>query len=349
MYYFLCIFGQNLDEVTILLKKIIKFLLFLSLGVLLFWIVYRKQDTQKMLTIFNEVNYFWLSITIIVMLISHLSRSFRWIMLIEPLGKKVRFSNATLATFLGYFANMVLPRMGEVTRCAILGKYEKIAVTKLLGTVVVERAIDLIMFIIALLLAIVLQFDIFAQLISKYMAHPNGQEKSYLMLYILVAILIGIVLLFFIFRSHIKATRIYKKLKAIWIDIVEGFQTVRKLKSFNWFIFHTILIWICYYLMMYFAFKVFDFSQELSAIVALSIFVLGSLGMILPSPGGIGSFHFFVISGLILYMPNEPDIQEKSASFALLVHGVQTLFIVIAGVLSLLLIPILNKNNKDNE
>lgn len=318
----------------------------MSLGVLLFWLVYRKQDTEKMLSVFDEVNYFWLSITVVVMLISHLSRSFRWMMLIEPLGKKVRFSNATLSTFLGYFANMALPRMGEVTRCAVLGKYEKIAVSKVLGTVVVERAIDLIMFIIALLIAIVLQFDVFVQLIDKYMAQPNGTEKSYLILYIVAGILFSIIVLFFIFRSHIKENVIYKKLRAIWIDILEGFQTVRKLKSLNWFIFHTILIWVCYYLMMYFSFKVFDFSYELSAVIGLSIFVLGSLGMILPSPGGIGSFHFFVISGLVLYMPNEPDIQEKSASFALLVHGVQTIFIVIAGIFSLLLIPVFNKNKK---
>ncbi|PVX52267.1 hypothetical protein C7377_0576 [Balneicella halophila] len=328
-------------------KEVVKFILFLSFGVGIFWLVYRKQDPEKLWGAFKDVNLFWLAMTVIVMLISHVSRSIRWMMLVEPLGKKVSFWNATFSTFLGYFANMALPRMGEVMRCAVLGKYEDIPTSKLLGTVVVERAIDVVLFLLCLILAIALQFDVFTHLGSEYLTKSNNEEEtSYLWVYITVGVVAVLLLLYFIFRRKIHKTKIYCSVKKFLKNIIKGFRTIWQLKSFNAFLFHSLLIWVCYYLMMYFGFQVFEFTSELSGVVALSIFVLGSLGMILPAPGGIGAFHFFVISGLVLYLPAESNINEKAAAFALLIHGVQTLFIIISGVVSLVLLPIINTKKK---
>ncbi len=335
------------------LKDIAKFLLFLSFGIGVFWYVYSKQDPEKMWSAFKGVDFFWLIITVLVMLISHLSRSIRWIMLIEPLGKKVSFWNATLSTFLGYFANMALPRLGEVTRCAVLGKYEKLPTSKLLGTVIVERAIDVIMFLLCLLLAVGLQFEVFTHLQKRYLAdsaeNATATTSSQTWIYISVGLLFVGIFIYFKFSHYIQETKIYITLKNLLQNIREGLKTIRKLNNFYAFVLHTFVIWGCYYLMMFFGFRVFEFSNELSGIVALSIFVLGSLGMILPAPGGIGSFHFFVITGLVLYMPTEPNIDAKAAAFALLIHGVQTLFIMISGVISLILLPILNSKRKNDE
>lgn len=328
-------------------KEVLKFLFFLSFGIGIFWFVYRKQDPKKIWAAFEGVDFFWLGITVLVMLISHVSRSVRWMMLVEPLGKKVSFWNATLATFLGYFANMALPRLGEVTRCAVLGKYEGISVSKLLGTVVVERATDVLLFLLCLFLAVALQFEVFASLGARYWAHSYSEESiSYLWLYVSLGLLLVLVFIYYRFRNSIQEHRVFLGIKQLFQNIAEGFRTLWKLKNFNLFLLHTLVIWVCYYLMMYFGFRVFAFSHGLSATVALSIFVLGSLGMILPAPGGIGAFHFFVISGLMLYLPTEPDIKEKAAAFALLIHGVQTLFILVSGVLSLILLPIVNAKNK---
>ncbi len=332
------------EKVQFKIKNVVQFVLFLSLGIGMFWYVYHNQNPEQLWGAFKNVDFFWLGMTVVVMLISHLSRSVRWMMLVEPLGKKVSFWNATLATFLGYFANMALPRLGEVTRCAVLGKYEKIPTSKLLGTVVVERAIDMIMFLICLLLAVLLQFEVFLHLRKRYLEQSEPtSETSHVWLYVCVALFVLGFLIYRRFSTHIQETQLYIKVQNLIQNVLEGFKTVWKLRNFNVFLFHTILIWLCYYLMMYFGFKVFHFSSELSSIVALSIFVLGSLGMILPAPGGIGSFHFFVISGLLFYLPNEPDVKEKAAAFALLIHGVQTIFIMISGVISLLLLPILNR------
>lgn len=329
------------------IKEIVKFIFFLSFGVGIFWYVYRKQDPEEMWNAFRGVNLFWLGMTVLVMLISHISRSVRWMMLVEPLGKKVSFWNATLATFLGYFANMAFPRMGEVVRCAVLGKYEDLPPSKLLGTVVVERALDLVLFLFCLILAIALQFDVFTHLGSRYLVQAEtGDETSYFGLYVAVILIAVVILIYYLFQDTIQKQKFFISLKQLFKNIAEGFRTLWKLKSLNLFLAHSVLIWFCYYLMMYFGFKVFEFSSELSGVVALSIFVLGSLGMILPAPGGIGAFHFFVISGLVLYLPTEPNINEKAAAFALLIHGVQTLFILISGVVSLILLPVINAKKK---
>lgn len=332
------------------IKEILKFVLFLFFGVGIFWLVYRKQDPQKMWSAFEGVDFFWLGVTVFIMLISHISRSLRWVMLVRPLGKKVSFWNATLATFLGYFANMALPRLGEVTRCAVLGKYEKLSVSKLLGTVVVERAIDVLIFLLCLILAVVLQFDVFANLRERYLASSQSAGSlSYTWIYVSMTLLLICIIVYYKFRNDLKASKAFLAVKQLLKNVVEGFRAIWKLKNFNLFLLHTIIIWICYYLMMYFGFQVFEFSRQLSAVAALSIFVLGSLGMILPAPGGIGSFHFFVISGLVLYMPTETDAGEKAAAFALLIHGVQTIFIMISGVISLILLPIINAKKRKYE
>ncbi len=330
------------------IKQALKFLLFLSLGLGLFWFVYRKQNPSELLKAFKDVDLFWLSMTILVMFVSHLSRSIRWMMLVEPLGKKVSFWNATLTTFLGYFTNMAFPRLGEVTRCAVLGKYEKIPTSKLLGTVVVERSIDVLMFLFCLLLAVCLQFKAFSELKDKYFAlSEKGNEKaSYLGIFIIISIILIGLILYKIWGAQLKEKPLFLKIKKILKEVKEGLKTVGKLKNFKGFLFHTFLIWICYYLMMYFGFKVFGFTAQLSPIVALSIFVLGSLGMIVPAPGGIGSFHFFVVGGLVFYMTKENGVEEKAAAFALLIHGVQTLFIMIAGVGSLISLPLINAKTK---
>ncbi len=252
------------------LTKVLKFLLFLFLGVAIFWYVYHKQDPKKIWSAFEEVNFFWLGATVLVMLVSHVSRSLRWMMLIKPLGKNVSFWNATLTTFLGYFANMALPRLGEITRCAVLGKYEKIPTSKLLGTVVVERAIDVIMFLLCLLLAVSLQFAVFSNLQDRYLASvESSEESSFLWLYLSLGIFTLLSIIFYKFQESIQETKAYVTLKGLLLNIGEGFRTVWKLKKFNLFIFHTLLIWFCYFLMIYFGFQVFAFTQNLSAVVFL--------------------------------------------------------------------------------
>ncbi|MBL7969916.1 MAG: flippase-like domain-containing protein, partial [Prolixibacteraceae bacterium] len=143
-------------------KNIIKafqFISFFVLGILIFWVVYKDQDMDRIKSILsNDVNYFWIIVSLFLGLLSHVSRTIRWNLMIEPLGRKPRMLNTFLAVMVGYLMNLALPRMGEVSRCGVLARYEKIPFTKLVGTVVLERLIDVLMLLLLLAIVVITQF-----------------------------------------------------------------------------------------------------------------------------------------------------------------------------------------------
>nr|WP_320118145.1 lysylphosphatidylglycerol synthase transmembrane domain-containing protein [uncultured Marinifilum sp.] len=326
------------------LTNTIKFLIFFSLGAFLFWITYRDQDSSQLLyTIQNEVNYYWILLSLFFGLLSHISRTIRWNLLIESLGKKPRTINTFLAVMVGYFANLALPRMGEISRCGIISKYEKISFTQLVGTVVLERVLDIIMLFIFLLIALTTQFSVIGEFFTK---NPEVSEKlshvfaSAYTLYAVMAIFIIIWLL----RKKFRHTIIFKKIDHTLKNFMDGFRTIKKLDNKFAFILHTIFIWIMYYLMTYICFFSFGFTSNLPAIAGLTVFVMGSFGMVAPVQGGIGAWHFMVIGTLLIYLPGVANIENMSRSFALVVHGSQTAMIIILGALSVIALPFANRN-----
>jgi len=327
------------------LFNIIKFLIFFFISSFLFWYIYRGQNVSKLLyTIEHEVNYYWILLSLFFGLLSHVSRTIRWNMLIEPLGKKPRTINTFLAVMVGYFANLALPRMGEISRCGVISKYEDISFSKLVGTVVLERALDIIMLLVFLLIALITQYPIVARFISN---NPDVSAKlsnifaSANTLYILLALSFIIWLL----RKKFKNTALIIKIDRILHNFMDGLRTVRKLEKKWIFIFHTVFIWIMYYLMTYICFFSFGFTSHLPALAGLTVFVMGSFGMVAPVQGGIGAWHFMVIGTLLVYLPGLSNIDSLSRSFALVVHGAQTGMIIILGALSVIALPLVNKNN----
>ena len=136
----------------------LKFLSFFILGIVLFWLVYKDQDINRIKSILsNEVNYFWIVVSVFLGLLSHISRSIRWNLIIEPLGHKPRLLNTFLSVMIGYLMNLALPRMGEISKCGVLSRYEKIPFTKLIGTVVLERLIDVLVLLLILLMSVSLR------------------------------------------------------------------------------------------------------------------------------------------------------------------------------------------------
>lgn len=326
-----------------LLSQGIKFLFFFSISTFLFWLIYRGQDTSDILEVLkNDVNYFWIFISLTFGLLSHVSRTIRWNMLIESLGKKPRFINTFLAVMVGYFANLALPRMGEISRCGVISKYEDVSFTKLVGTVVLERALDIVMLLLFLLLTMITQFDVLSDFMLR---NPQVSSKlsavfaSSTTLYVLGVI----ALLFFIFRKKFKHTQFYKKMMLTLSNFMDGFRAIGKLDNKLAFVLHTIFIWVMYYMMTYICFFSFGFTSNLPALAGLTVFVMGSFGMVAPVQGGIGAWHFMVIATLLIYLPNTPDIEKLSRSFALVVHGSQTAMIIILGALSVIALPFINQ------
>jgi len=322
--------------------NVLKFLIFLGVGAFLFWFVYKDQDIKELLKELKTVNYFWLGLSLFLGILSHISRAMRWKMLGQSLGYKPSVLTAFLAIMVGYLANLAFPRMGEVSRAAIIKRYEKIPFSESFGTVVIERIIDLISLFLLAIIVIVTQFKVVAEFVKD---NPSVGDKfqnfsfSGNLIIILLSIIVLLIILFYIFKSKIKKTFIYIKFKELLKEFMDGIRSIKNIKNLPIFLAHTVFIWFMYFLMLYVTYYAFDFTSNLTLITALTVFVFGSFGMVAPVQGGIGAWHFMVIGVLIIY-----GISETNASaFALIVHGVQTLMLVVVGFLSLIALPIINK------
>jgi uncharacterized protein (TIRG00374 family) len=324
--------------------KILKFLAFFALGAFIFWLIYKDQDIERIKSVLkNNVNYWWVVLSLIMGLLSHISRTLRWGLMIEPIGHKPRFINTFLAVMVGYLMNMAFPRMGEISRCGVLSRYEKISFTKLIGTVVAERLVDMISLLILLGIVIVSQFG---KMIHFMTENPEIHEKLISVVkspYLFVGVAVLLVL-FFIFRKAFKHTAIFKKIIEIIQNFKEGFISIRSIKRKGWFYFHSVFIWLMYYFMLYVIFFSFDFTSQLSPIAGLTTFVLASFGMVAPVQGGIGAWHFMAKEALSLY----GVANENGIIFAFVAHTSMTVMIIIIGIIALLILPFINKR-KDIE
>ncbi len=353
-----------------MLKKIfyniLKFLLFLGIGLTILYLVYQKQEAayqeecllknipaadcnliQKNIDDFKTTNFFWIFIVLIAFTISNISRALRWNMLLKPMGYVPRLYNSFLTIIIGYFANLGLPRIGEVVRGATLSKYEHIPVEKAMGTIVVGRMVDVLCLLTAFGLVLIFQYEDLWNYLSG--ALGEKESKSGLLSNPWVQGVLGLMILgslfMFIYRKKIKQTAFFQRVKKILLGFAEGLQTIMKLEKPWLFVLHSINIWVMYFLMTYLCFFAFEPTAHLGPMAGLVVFVFGALGIVVPSPGGLGTYQLLAIEALSIYhIPN-----GDATSFAnILFVSVQLGCNVILGILSLLLLPILNRNYKPN-
>ena len=324
------------------LKNSIQFVLFLGFGVLLFWLVYRDTNWSDLVAGLKNVNYWWFIPIVVAGLFSHVSRAIRWNMMIEPLGYKTRFWNTFFAVMTGYFANLAIPRLGEVARCGVVSKYDKVPISKVLGTMITERVIDVLSLLLVVVIAIFVESGFFSDFLQQ---NPGIGEKVDSLLnplpiiIAIAAVALFIVLFFLILKGKFDKIRLFLKLKTLARNLYDGLFSVRKVRKKFWFLFHSIFIWILYYLMMAFAFPAFGFTSHIGPSAALMVFVAGSFGMIAPAPNGMGAYHFMVIQSLLIF----GIVKEDAAVFAFVVHGLQRLMLLGAGLISLIALPLINK------
>ena len=305
--------------------------------------VYKDQDFKRIKSILtNDVNYFWIVVSLFIGLLSHISRTIRWNLLIEPLGRKPRILNTFLAVMVGYLMNLALPRMGEISRCGVIARYEKISFTKLVGTVVTERLIDVLMLLILLVIVVLTQFG---QVLEFLNNNPEVNEKLQKVFFspILIGGLVFFLAVLWISRHKIRESSLTKKVMGFVGQFVEGFRSIGKMKKKGSFIFHSVFIWVLYYLMTYLIFFSFGFTSHLGPLAGLTVFVLGSFGMVAPVQGGIGAWHFMVIEGLALYGVDRAD----GKIFALLAHGSTTVMLIVLGLIGLLALPFVNEREEE--
>ena len=283
---------RNFDNANILYcmkKKIIKtaqYLAFFALGILLFWWVYRDMDMQKFKQQLPFVSLWWLVVSFIFSILSHISRAIRWNMLIRPLGYKPRTINSFLSVLVMYLTNFIVPRAGELARCSVLGRYEKIPFSKLVGTVVIERTTDLLAMIIFAIGIILLQWPVFSKFLSQ---NPDVNAKlaslfSLFHILIVVILLIGCILLILAFRKKIKQTSLFKRVSHLYYNLTEGIKAIGKLEHKWRYIGHTVFIYLMWLLALYVVFLSYPPTQHLS--------ILNGYGNLCNGRSGHGSPRF---------------------------------------------------------
>jgi hypothetical protein len=325
------------------LKTALKITLFIGFGIVIFVLVYKDFDFKNFIGTLSGIKWGWLIPASLISLLSHVSRARRWQLMLEATGEKPRFANSFFAVLNAYFANLAIPRLGEVTRCALISRYEKQDFSKVLGTVVSERLLDLILVVILTVVAFATQANVFVDFVSQ---HPEIEDNlarifSPLTITILsLSAIAGLCLLIVIAKGKLDRFKICQKISKFINDFWTGILSLKNTQHKGGIIFHSFVIWTLYFLMLYFCFFAFDELSGLNLLAALMLFVAGSFGMIVPSPNGMGSYHFMIIQTLIIYgIPS-----ETGASFALVAHGLQTLLIIVFGLISTALIPVFNKN-----
>ncbi|MBP7506749.1 MAG: flippase-like domain-containing protein [Prolixibacteraceae bacterium] len=320
--------------------NILKYIAFTSLGITLFWLVYRDQDFNKIFsTLKNDVNYFWVILSLFLGLLSHISRTLRWKIALEPLGEKPRTINTFITVMAAYFMNLLLPRMGEFIRCGLLSKYEKIPFPKLFGTVITERIVDVIMLFILFLIVGILEFDVlvnFGKQNPEVIENAISIIKSPLLWIGLVLLISGIIIYFKLRKKRSGENQIEK----IIAEFIEGIKSVITMKRYKEYIAHTIFIWLMYFLMLYCVFFSLDFTKHLGPEAGLTTFVMGTLAMLAPVQAGIGAWHFMVEKSLLLY-----GVESMNGKiFALLAHTSTNALIILLGVICIIILPIVNRN-----
>lgn len=338
----------------------LKFLVFLGIGMGILYLVYRSQNAafqedcalrgvpaencsllQKVVSDFASARYIWIVMVLLAFTISNFSRALRWNMLLRPLGYRPRFLNSYMTILLGYFANLGLPRLGEVVRAGTMAQYEHMAVEKVMGTIVVDRIFDVISILLVTLLVAVLEFDTIAGFVDQYVDLGNrfGGLPA-LMGYGVMALAI-FAALFFVFRRRIVRTALFGKVSAIAKGFRDGLLSIRNLDRPWLFLLHSINIWVMYYLMTYLCFFSFAPTANLSPLVGLVVFVFGGWGIVIPSPGGMGTYHFLVQTALQIYGINGNDAFSLAniAYFSIQLGGN-----ILFGIMALLLLPVFNRD-----
>ncbi|UMB52927.1 flippase-like domain-containing protein [Lutibacter sp. A64] len=321
------------------IKKSIFLILPIFLGVFLVWYSLSKLeplDIEAIKTSFKTANYWWVLVSLLLGILSHLSRAYRWQFLLEPLGYKPKLANSIMSVLIAYLLNLFIPRSGEFARAASVKKYEDIPFEKAFGTIVAERVADAI-----ILLGIIgVAFFFQAELISSYIFK---EETSNYSLYTKIVIFIVFPIVGFFSYNYLKKSKNVFIVKLITFvnGLIDGAKSIFTMQKKWKFIAHTAFIWGMYILMFYAVTFALPETTNLSFAAIIVGFVVGSLSMALTN-GGLGTYPLLVAGALVLY---KIDFNAALA-FGWIMWTAQTLMVILFGSLSLILIPIYNKYQK---
>lgn len=304
-------------------------------GLILYW-MYRDFDFKRIEHVMlYDMDWTWMILSLPFGITAQLFRGIRWRQTLEPVGEKPRLSTCVNSIFLSYAASLVIPRVGEFTRCGVLSKCDGVSFPKALGTVVTERAIDTLLVMIVTGLTLLAQMAIF----DKFFLSTGTSIDSVMSRFSAtgyVVTLICTIAVFVLLHILLKRLSIYNKVKATLSGIWQGMLSLRSVKNIPLFVALTLGIWLSYFLHYYLTFFCFEFTSGMGLMCGLATFVVGSIAVIVPTPNGAGPWHFAVKTMLLLYgsaaAGGHRITADEALSFVLIVHTIQTMLVVLLGV-----------------
>ena len=304
--------------------KYFKSLLFIGLGVFLLFIAFKGVEFREFLVVLKNISLKWVLLSMLFGYLAFVFRGLRWYLLIKPLGYKPNIFDLINAIAFGYLFNSFIPRSGEVVRCTSLNKVSNIPVSKLFGHVILERLIDFILLFTCILFALLLNYQDFLDFATIFTL-PNN-----IVLYLSITGVL--VLLIYRFKTYFIKPRYVQQISSFIKGIKEGFLSIKKIPNKLLFWIYTLLIWSCYLMMTVVCFYCFSETLNLNLGQGLFIMVAGGLGMVVPTPTGIGSYHYLVIQALMAISIT----RETSQFFAIIVHSSQAIMIIVAGFFAMI-------------
>ena len=318
-----------------IVSNLVKYGIPILISVGLAWFLYNNVDIEAIKTsLRQDVNYWWFVPVIVVSIFSHIFRALRWRLQLRAINIDAPLWVLVNSIFGTYFVNLVFPRLGEVWRTGYIAQRQKAPFATVLGSMVGDRLSDTVTVGLLTLVTFFLAQDAFFKFFDAR-GDGGSSAASWTMVALVVACVLGLVAMVWLYRST-SQNKVIAKVRGILHDLWDGFAAIAHMDGKWMFLLYTILIWGCYFLQLYIASKAFTFTADLGVLPVLVLFVLSSLGMAVPSNGGLGPWQFAIIFGLSLYgvgaFPPSTPYDAQASAFAWLVWGVQQLLIIVLGI-----------------
>jgi uncharacterized protein (TIRG00374 family) len=326
------------------LSTILQYLIFLGLGIFFVWWSVKDIDSEKKDQIkeaLRHARYYLIFPVFIILFLSHYIRALRWRLLIQSLGYNPDKANVYFAVLIGYLTNQAVPRLGEVLKCTVLARYEKVPADKLVGTIILERLIDAISLLIIFIITLAMQPGLYSDLMKSVFIKTGEEESKGMPGYLIAAIVLGVIIVIVVTWMLVKKKTLrdlYNGIKNVMKRVWQGLSAVRHLKKRGEFLLLTLLLWVAYISGGYLGFMALQETEHYGLKEAFTVLVAGSIGMII-TPGGIGAYPYLLERTMMLY-----GLKDSIAvAFGWLLWLAQTVVILIGGVLSFVLLPWYNK------
>jgi uncharacterized protein (TIRG00374 family) len=326
------------------LATILQYVIFLGLGIFLAWWSLKDLNHEEKSQIRGALSHarYWLIVPVFtILIVSHFVRAVRWKLLINSLGYHPKTHNAFFAVMIGYLTNMAVPRLGEILKCTVLARYERVPADKLVGTIILERVIDTLTLLLVFVITFAIQPNLYTDLINAFFHSPHDPARKKISGFIIAAILVGIIVATILLWMLIKRKTfddVIALFKQITRSVWQGISAVQHLKRRGLFLVYTLALWVCYFLGTYLGFYALQETQQYGVKETFAILSAGSIGVII-TPGGIGAYALLIKKTMELY-----GLEEGIAlAFGWILWLVQTFVILLAGIFSFVAIPYFNK------